>query len=69
MNVKCECRISQAALRWARMISLAVLIAFALKMLCGCAQYRIAGRIATPYGSVSSDGKTITIEARAGYAK
>lgn len=66
MNAKCECKVSQATLRWVRAISLAILIAAAIAVLSGCETYRVAGRIATPYGSVSSDGKTVTVEARVG---
>ena len=45
---------------------LVVLLPF---ILTGCASLQITGRIVTPYGSVQSDGKTILLEARTGFAK
>jgi len=43
---------------------------FAIFAISGCANLRIAGKILTPYGTIGSDGKTVTIEADVrGYAK
>lgn len=43
--------------------TLLILTLAALTFLPGCASLRVAGKIATPYGSIASDGKTVTIEA------
>lgn len=53
-------------MRWTFIVALIAIILFAS----GCANMRIAGKILTPYGTIGSDGKTITIEADVrGYAK
>ena len=54
---------------WLRWIGWLALLAILLG-LAGCANLRIAGKILTPYGTIGSDGKTVTIEADVrGYAK
>lgn len=47
-----------------------LILLFAAGALSACAGYTIHGRLTTPFGSVSSDGRNFTIEADTrGFAK
>jgi hypothetical protein len=49
---------------------LTIALALLALVISGCANYQIRGTLHTPFGSVSSDGKSLTIEADTrGFAK
>lgn len=47
-----------------------ILALLTLALLAGCAGLNIRGQLLTPYGTISSDGKTVTVAADTrGFAK
>lgn len=58
---------------WTRKLrigAIALLVGAILWAMSGCSNYAVTAKIKTPYGSISSDGKRVTVEADTrGFAK